>query len=76
MRTQPHETHAASRPRKGQQITYRGKPYGTVASVEGGLCFVRREGEHEALPFIWCFHDGLNTLHDWPTKAGKVEEAA
>lgn len=60
-----------SRPRVGQMITYRGERgtvRGEVASVDGNLCWVRYEGK-DAQPFIWRFRDGLNTLHDWPTKA-------
>jgi hypothetical protein len=64
------EKFAASRPRVGQVISYRGEPVGKVTNVEGGLCW-RSYPDGESLPFIWCFNDGLNALHDWPTKAGK-----
>lgn len=62
----PHEKFAASRPHKGHAITYRGQPAGTVERVEEALCWVSN-GE-TTLPFIWCFKDGLNNLHSWPTK--------
>lgn len=64
---QPHEKFAASRPRKGQPVTYRDQHAGSVINVEGGLCWVDYDGG-EAMPFIWCFNDGLNNLHSWPTK--------
>lgn len=59
--------YAASKPLAGQEIVYRGQPAGIVTSVEGALCWVSRDGA-KSEPFIWCFHDGLNNLHDWPTK--------
>lgn len=64
------EKFKAYRPRVGAPITYRGAPVGHVTRVEGSLCW-RSYPDGESLPFIWCFKDGLNTLHDWPGKAGK-----
>ncbi len=66
-RRQPHEIFAASRPRKGDPITYRGEVVGNVTSVEDALCY-RTYPDGQACPFIWCFRDGLNRLHEWPTK--------
>lgn len=63
-----HEIYAASKPRKGDPITYRGKRAGLVVRVEGNLCWTDY-GSGEVLPFIWAFKDSLNNLHDWPTKA-------
>jgi hypothetical protein len=68
--THPHEIYRNSRPRKGDPISYKGKPAGHVTSVEGNLCWCSYAGG-ESLPFIWCFHDGVNALHDWPTKVDK-----
>lgn len=59
--------YAASKPRVGQQIVYRGQPAGIVTSVEDALCWVSKDGA-QSQPFIWCFKDGLNILHEWPTK--------
>lgn len=56
------EKFSTSRPRKDDVVTYCGKPHGTVSSVEGNLCWT------ENGPFIWCFQDGLNLLHAWPSK--------
>ena len=67
----PFQKFATSRPRVGQTIVYRGEPVGRVTSVDGNLCW-RTYPDGESLPFIWAFHDGLNALHDWPTKAGKI----
>ena len=70
---------ASSRPRKGHPVTYQCKPgvtwSGCVEKVEGDICHVK----YPDLPgscFIWRFKDGLNTLHDWPTKAGAQPEVA
>jgi len=53
---------ASLKPRKGDPVTYRGRSLGNVTSVDGNLCWTDRDS------FIWRFHDGLNALHDWPTK--------
>lgn len=70
---QANEIWKAHRPVKGQPIHRDGKLVGTVSSVEGNLCFVSQvEGEYGydgGAPFIWCFVEGLNTKHDWPTKS-------
>lgn len=65
----PSETFKDSRPRKGDLVTYRGQVAGKVLSVEGELCWV--DYPNGANPFIWCFKDGLNNLHEWPTKTAK-----
>lgn len=70
----PHEIYAAHRPRAGDPVTYKGQPNaGKVALVEGNLCWCSYGGADPA-PFIWCFHDGLNTLHDWPGKAVRHDD--
>ncbi len=63
---------SAHRPRVGTTVTY--KPYanqavevGEIVRVEGSLCWTRYDNG-EAVPFIWCFNDTLNILHDWPGK--------
>jgi hypothetical protein len=56
------EKFSTSRPRKGEAVTYCGKPHGTVSSIEGNLCWT----EHG--PFVWCFQTGLNLLHGWTSK--------
>lgn len=58
---------ADSKPRVGDQITYRGVVVGRVTRVEGNLCW-RTYPDGESLPFIWRFKDGLNNLHSWPGK--------
>jgi hypothetical protein len=65
------EQYKASRPRKGHLVTcydWDGHlvSWGAVTSVEGSICYY----ETKAGPtcFIWCFQEGLNKLHDWPTK--------
>lgn len=62
---------ASPAPRKDQTITYRGTAVGTVARVEENLCWVR-DATGVTEPFIWRFKDGLNALHEWPGKAGKL----
>jgi hypothetical protein len=57
------------KPRIGQPITYKGEVVGVVTRVDGNLCW-RSYPNGESLPFIWRFSDGVNALHDWPTKAG------
>jgi hypothetical protein len=74
-RRTPDETYTASRPRKGDLITYRGEVTGTVHRVEGALCWNAYSDGRDPLPFIWCFKDGLNALHDWPTKIGNKTAA-
>jgi hypothetical protein len=66
----PHEKFAAHRPRVGDQVRYSGPDHvrvSVVTRVEGNLCYC--DGEADGL-FIWAFADGVNALHDWPTKAG------
>lgn len=63
----PDEKYAAQKPRKGDIIICREVAVGTVTCVEGTFCW-RTYPNGESLPFIWCFNDGLNTLHDWPSK--------
>jgi|SRR5581483_5870385 len=69
---------ASSRPRKGQTVTYTNRPgeiwSGCVEKVEGDLCHVKYPGRPTS-SFIWRFKDGLNTLYDWPTKAGAQPES-
>jgi hypothetical protein len=69
---------ASSRPRKGQTVTYANRPgetwSGCVEKVEGDLCHVKYPGRPTSV-FIWRFKDGLNTLHDWPTKVGDLPES-
>lgn len=76
---EPHDKYQAHKPRRGDLVTYKGHPHGTVTSVDGSICWIAPIVEvipgfapapRDAEPnmFIWCFHDGLNTLHDWPAK--------
>jgi hypothetical protein len=58
-------------PRKGQRITYKGAEVGTAERLDGNLCYVKYD-DGSTNPFIWRFHDGLNAMHDWPGKAGKL----
>lgn len=64
--SEAHEIWKASKPHKGDAVTYEGKPHGHVTSVEGNLCWCTGDTSG---PFIWCFKDALNTLHDWPAKS-------
>ena len=57
-----------NKPKNGETIFYKGKDFGVVTSVEGALCWVQRHDETKSEPFIWCFKDGLNNLHDWSSK--------
>jgi len=61
-----HQIYRAARPKAGDTVTYEGKPAGTVVRVEDNICHT----ETEAGPslFIWAFRDGLNSLHNWPTR--------
>lgn len=70
--TEPHQIYAARKPRAGQDVTYSGRIAGKVVRVEGNLCWTAYDFG-ETLPFIWCFVEGLNTLHDWPTKSDAAE---
>lgn len=53
------------KPKRGESVTYMGRQIGKVTNIDGGLCYV-----DDKLQFIWCFGDGLNSLHDWPSAAG------
>jgi hypothetical protein len=55
-----------NRPRKGDTVSYKGEKFGIVSSVEREICWVDYPSGTDC--FIWKFKDGLNTLHDWPTK--------
>jgi len=63
--TQPADRWSVHRPRKGDPVSRQGMHVGVVRKVEDELCFL----EDSFATFIWCFHDELNTQHDWPTKA-------
>lgn len=59
------ETFKAHKPRKGDPVSY-GDRVGVVSSVEGAICWVDYPKGIDC--FIWCFRDGLNTLHNWPNE--------
>lgn len=65
----PVEKFAANKPRKGQVIHFTGIPVGVVTLVEGPYCWYETRELGRNNVFVWCFRDGLNKLHDWPTKA-------
>ena len=67
MRKEPFEIWAHAKPRAGDPVQYKGEIVGTITRTKGSLCW-RTYPDGETLPFIWCFRDCLNTLHDWPTK--------
>jgi hypothetical protein len=76
---EPWQKWATHKPRAGQTVRYidpDSKPptdwTGKVSRVEGARAWVDYGGE-EPERFTWCFHDKLNSLHDWPTKAGKCD---
>lgn len=64
--TEANVTFRQYRPRVGDPVTYEGRVVGTVSSTEGNLCWCAYETG--TAPFIWCFKDGLNAMHEWPTK--------
>lgn len=66
---EPHEKFAKHRPRVGHFAIYNKCPTERrkIIRVEGNLCWYQYP-DGEVLPFIWCFKDGLNTMHSWPTK--------
>lgn len=68
MRPEANEIYRAYRPRIGDPVIYGGKIAGKVTSIDGNLCWCSYATGNA--PFIWCFRDGLNALHDWPTKQG------
>lgn len=65
-----HEIWRSHRPRTGDTITYNGVVTGVVSRVEGNLCWTAYADGRKSAPFIWCFKNELNTMHDWPTKSG------
>lgn len=69
--TKPEDKFSTHRPRVGDRIAYKGLPHGSVSSVEGALCWVKYDDGSQPAPFIWCFRDGLNKLHDWPSKGSE-----
>lgn len=63
----PAKKFAAHRPIKGQIVTCGGIEVGIVRKVEGEICYLE---QGQGTVFIWAFTDGLNNLHEWPTRAG------
>ena len=61
-------TFSVNRPRKGDPVKC-GEMVGVVSSVDREICWVDYPKGQSC--FIWCFKDGLNTIHDWPTKHAK-----
>lgn len=55
------------KPRVGERIDWpasrESAGSGVVTAVEDSLCWVLEDGRQKPLPFIWRFHDGLNTYH-------------
>lgn len=72
----PEDKYAASRPKCGDSVYYRGQLYGTVDRVEERLCYVNEYTQFpgDPQPFIWVFKDGLNNLFDWSNK-NQADEA-
>lgn len=68
----PEQKFAEHRPRLGDTIEYMGVDVGKVSKIEGALCYVTARDGLES-PFIWCFEDGLNAFHTWPTKRNGAE---
>ena len=66
--TPAYEKFKKYKPVSGYRFKYRDMPGGVIVRVEGNLCWAKYDGQDEVLPFIWAFKDGLNKLHDWPTK--------
>ncbi len=71
-RLEPAKQYQKNRPRVGDEITYNSPAYGlffgTITEVSGAICYYRVIGESNPTCFIWCFREGLNKLHSWPTK--------
>ena len=66
------EKYRSNKPVIGDWVTFTYESIisrGQITNVMGNLCYVRY-GDEESCPFIWCFKDGLNILHNWPTKEG------
>jgi hypothetical protein len=61
------EPYQAHKPLKGATVTANGKVVGIVERDDDGICWITQpDGTSDC--FIWRFRNGLNTLHDWPTK--------
>ena len=56
-----------NKPRKGDRLSYRGAPEGTVTRLDGDICHYEKESGESTL-FIWRFAEGLNELYEWPDK--------
>jgi hypothetical protein len=69
------EKWAAYAPRVGDPVKYRGQLVGHVTRIDGALCW-RSYPDRGSLPFIWCFSDTLNKLHDWPGKTAQEVQRA
>jgi hypothetical protein len=66
IRTDSAKIFAKHRPHIGDKIT--GGTDGTVTRVEGSICHI--DTLDGPTCFLWCFHDGLNALHQWDRKKG------
>jgi len=62
-----------NRPQPGEHVTYETARIaltdrGHVVRTEGDICYCRLPQSTNETSFIWRHPDGLNTLHDWPSK--------
>ena len=65
----PEQKFANYKPHLGDTVRFMGVELGKVVKIEGAICYVEW-GDGLEQPFIWCFSDGLNALHEWPQKRG------
>lgn len=56
----------AHRPHVGDPVMYANED-GHITSVEGTVAYWKTT-HGVSKQFIWCFSEGLNTLHYWPAK--------
>lgn len=64
-------------PRKGQRGTYDNGTNGPIGfvvhSTEGNLCWAEYDNDKGNFqPFIWRFHGGYNTMHNFESIDGKL----
>ena len=57
-------------PKPGDPILYQGQFSHFCDHVTGNICYSQADEKTDGLSFIWQFHDGLNTRHEWPGKRG------
>ena len=68
----PHEKYADFRPVPGDRVKCHSGSglfsHGIVKRVEASVCYTTYPDGEDSGHFLWCFWDGLNKEHFWPTK--------